>query len=131
MNLKKNILGATTVFGLFAFDPIVVQAAELQSQLTMKPLQAVSFDVESKRAVGYFLSENDTCKLVLTLAELVNWAHGPKPSFTTIRFEANVGAGEKTRFVMSESKSLEFACQTGAQIMTINGLQQIAVSPGE
>jgi hypothetical protein len=36
---------------------------------TVKPLQGVSFHAGSKDAVVYFLSENGTCKFVLTSAD--------------------------------------------------------------
>lgn len=48
------------------------QAAYPTSPLTMKPLQGVSFDIGTKRAVSYFLSDEDSCKLTLTLAEVVH-----------------------------------------------------------
>ena len=49
----------------------MTRAANPASPLTMKPLQGVSFDIGTKRAVSYFLSDNDACKLTLTLAEVV------------------------------------------------------------
>jgi hypothetical protein len=35
-------------------------------------LQGASFDIGTKRAVSYFLSDDEECKLTLMLAELVN-----------------------------------------------------------
>jgi hypothetical protein len=55
-------------------------------QAIMKPLQGVSFDIGTKRAVSYFLSDGDTCKLTLMLAEVVygdevNGIQRPKRTF--------------------------------------------------
>ena len=48
----------------------MTRVADPASPLIMKPLQGVSFDIGTKRAVSYFLSDNDACKLTLTLAEV-------------------------------------------------------------
>lgn len=121
-----KIIAATALTGLLALHNAgAVQAAESSSQLTMKPLHGISFDVGTQRAVSYFLSDNGRCKLVLTLAEQPNWDDGPSLSAT--RFEAAVPGGKSTRFNSPEGKALEFACQTDAQAMSVKAVEQVAV----
>ena len=127
MNMLTKIIAGTAFAAVLSLSTAV--ATQAADEMTMKPLQGVSFDVESKRAVSYFLSDNGTCKLVLTLAEAPNWNEGPRPSLTTTRFEAAIGAGKTARFEVSEGKSLEFACYADAQVMSVRGLEQVASSP--
>jgi len=104
-----------------------LQAAENTPILTMKPLQGISFDVGTKRAVSYFLREDGICKLVLTLADAPAWDDSSR--FNTTRFEAAVGPGNATRYDSSEGKSLDFACLADAQAMSIRPVDEVAVGP--
>ncbi len=125
MNLVKKIIAGTAFAAVLSLiTTVAVQAADV---LTMKPLQAVSFDVEAKHAVSYFLNDDGTCKLVVTLADAAS--ADDVSAFVTTRFEATVDAGKTTRFAVTPGKSLDFACQPGAQAMAVIGLEQIAASP--
>ena len=86
---------------------------------TLKPLQGVSFHTETKDAVAYFLSENRTCKLVLTMAD--------KDAQPT-RFEAAITSEGSVSHEFAEGKSLEFACQADAQQMTITAQPTVAAN---
>jgi hypothetical protein len=98
------------------------QAADPTSPLTMKPLQGVSFDIGTKRAASYFLSDEDSCKLTLTLAEVV---HGDEVNdLTTIRVTVAIEAGKAAHLDTAEGKSLEFKCQAGAHVMSIEASNQ-------
>ena len=93
MNPIKNIIVAVTLSALFA--------GYAQAE-TVKPLQGASFHAGSKDAVVYFLSENHTCKLVLTMAD-----NDARPT----RYEAAISGGKSATYALAEGKSLEFACQ--------------------
>jgi hypothetical protein len=95
-------------------------ATAAQASETLKPMQGVSFHAGSKHAVGYFLNESESCKLVLTLADDANYA--------PTRFETAIEAGKSTRYQLAEGKSLEFACQAGAQAMIVNPLETSAAN---
>jgi len=128
MNLVKKIIAGTAFAAVLSLsNAAAIQAADYAPVLTMKPLQAISFDVEAKHAVSYFLNDNGTCKLVLTLGETPN--ADDVTNFATTRFEAAIDAGKTTRFAVTTGKSLDFACQAGAQAMAVIGLEQIAASP--
>jgi hypothetical protein len=78
MRLRKRAAFAMAFAGISAMaGPAMTRATDSASPLTMKPLQGVSFDIGTKRAVSYFLSDGDTCKLTLMLAEVV---YGDEPS---------------------------------------------------
>ena len=101
----------------------MTRVADPASPLIMKPLQGVSFDIGTKRAVSYFLSDNDTCKLTLTLAEVVH--DDEVNGLTAVRMTVAVEVGKVARFD-TEGKSLEFKCQTGAQAMIATMINRVA-----
>ena len=75
----------------------------------MKPLQGVSFDIGTKRAVSYFLSDGNSCKLTLMLAEVV---HGDEVNgLTATRVTVAIEAGKAAHLDTVEGKTLEFKCQ--------------------
>jgi len=115
---KRMILGIA-----FAVIPSMTRAAAA-SPLIIKPLQGVSFDIGTKRAVSYFLSDDDTCKLTLMLAEVAhdNEANGPTAARMTIAVEV----GKTAHLDTAAGKSLEFQCQARAQAMSIEVLNRAA-----
>ena len=119
MRLRKRAAFAMAFAGISAMPgPAMTRATDSASPLTMKPLQGVSFDIGTKRAVSYFLSDGDTCKLTLMLAEVV---YGDEVNGLTVtRMTVAVEADKAVHLDTAEGKSLEFKCQAGAQVMSIN-----------
>jgi hypothetical protein len=119
MRLRKRAAFAMAFASVSAMaGPAMTRATDSASPLAMKPLQGVSFDIGTKRAVSYFLSEGDTCKLTLMLAEVV---YGDEENGLTVtRMTVAVEADKAVHLDTAEGKSLEFNCQAGAQVMSIN-----------
>jgi hypothetical protein len=119
MRLRKKAAFAMAFAGISAMaGPAMTRATDSASPLTMKPLQGVSFDIGTKRAVSYFLSDGDTCKLTLMLAEVV---YGDEVNVLAVtRMTVAVEADKAVHLDTAEGKSVEFKCQAGAQVMTIN-----------
>ncbi len=110
MHSIKNIFAAIVLStGL----TVAAQAAE-----TVKPLQGISFHAPSMDAVAYFLREDHSCKVVLTMAD------ADQPT----RFETAISAGKSTSYRLTEGKSLELACQADAQALTINMAATVAAN---
>ena len=105
----KNIIIAA------ALSSLSLTAAQAE---TLKPLQGTSFHAPAVDAVAYFLSENNTCKFVLTMAD------NDQPT----RFEAVITGGESTSYKLTAGKSLEFACQADAQAMTVDMVATVAAN---
>ena len=118
-SLMKILVGTAFAAVLSLSTTAATQAAD---GMTMKPLQALSFDVATKHAVAYFLSQNGACKLAVTLAETPD--ADDVTTFTTTRFEAAIDAGKATRFDVSAGKVLEFACQADTLAMTVKPVAQ-------
>ena len=115
MTSIKNIVLAAT---LSILSVSAAHAAE-----TIKPVQAASFHAGTKHAVAYFLTHNENCKLVLTLADDVLYA--------PVRFEAVIADGSSKQYPFIKGTPLEFACQDRGLAMTINTLEAVATASGQ
>ena len=113
MLLRKRTILAIAFAG--AFTGVSAMAGY---GMTMKPLHGVSFDIGTKRAVSYFLSDDEECKLTLMLAELVN--DDEANGLAATRMTVAVEVGKAARLDTAEGKSLEFKCQPGGQEMSID-----------
>lgn len=91
------------------------------------PAQGISFDVGSKRAIGYYTAANGRCSLTLMLAEAPD-ADG-FASQSAARFKVSVQQGGLARVDTAEGKSLEFGCGPSAAQMTVRTLEQVAAVP--
>jgi hypothetical protein len=112
MNSIKNIFAAIVLStGL----SVAAQAAE-----TVKPLQGVSFHTETKDVAAYYLADNGTCRIILTVAD--------KTAYAPARVEKAVEAHKAALYQVGNGKALEFACQDDAQAMTINLLTTVAAN---
>jgi hypothetical protein len=87
------------------------------SPVTMRPLQGISFDIGTKRAVSYFLNNDTACKLTLTLADVID--DDEVNGLTATRMTVAVEPGKTAYLDTAEGQSLEFKCQAGAQAMSI------------
>src|ERR1700682_1138148 len=117
MLLRKRTMLAIAFAGILAMAGPSTTRADPASPLTMKPLQGVSFDIGTKRAVSYFLSDGNSCKLTLMLAEVV---HGDDVNgLTATRVTVAIEAGKAAHLDTVEGKTLEFKCQGGAHMMSV------------
>jgi hypothetical protein len=123
MRRRKRAVFLIAFVGISATASLgMAQAADPASPLTMKPLQGVSFDIGTKRAVSYFLSDGNSCKLTLMLAEVV---HGDEVSgLMATRVTVAIEAGKAARLDTAEGKTLEFKCQGGAHAMSVDASNQ-------
>jgi len=132
MNLAKNIIVATALTGVLAMADLGTVKAGDSSPVwrPMKPLYAVSFDVGRKHVLSYFQSKNGRCDLTMIVSDRVGAPprSNELPTLETVRFEAVIEAGKTARFDTAEGNSLEYACPMGAQMMTVRGLNQVALS---
>src|SRR5262245_22390941 len=122
MNNTKQAAIAAAVAGLCMLS----QAQADEAVHTMKPLQAVAFEIGSERIVGYYLSENDRCTLRVTRATESD-TDAPH-TFEATTFETVVDAGKATRYVSTAGNAFEFACADGAVAMNVTQIERVASS---
>jgi hypothetical protein len=111
---------------VFGFAAASAEATLANPGHAIKPLQAISFDFGSEHAVGYFLADNGTCKLVVTRAAAEpNW-DDKFVTFSASRFEATVPAEKAIKYRATEGRLLEFFCEHGASAMSVTGIEEVA-----
>ncbi len=104
--------------------PSLTRAIEPASPVTMKPLQGVSFDIGTNRAVSYFLNDDGGCTLTLTLAEI---AHDDEVNgLTATRITVAIVSGKAANLDTAKGKSVQFKCQAGARVMSVEVLDHSA-----
>ncbi len=103
-----------------------VKPAERDTTLRARPMSAISFDIGSKHAIGYFLVRDGNCDLSVWLAER---SSGDEIAIgTPARMMIPVSPG-RTMFVSSaEGKAAEFACSANADFMSVRILTEVAYS---
>ncbi len=132
MKLARQIFVATLVIGVVALADIGAAQAGDYSPVwrAMRPLYAVSFDVGRKHVLSYFLSKRGLCDLTVMVTERPSKVpEGDEISpLPTERFTAAIDGGTTARFDTTEGKTLEYACATGAQSMSIRQVNQVAAT---
>ena len=121
MNLASKIFSAALLQGVIFAGAL--HAEDINAVQSMKPLQGIVFNAGTRHGVGYFYSEANRCKLVLTLADEPNT--DDDQSFTAIRHEATVSVGSSTRYNSTEGQALEFTCEANAQKMTLRQVERV------
>ena len=125
MNAIKNIVPKTILAAFLLVTAAgVSQAGGQPSKWTMKPLAAVSFDIGTKHAVSYFLSEAGQCKLTVIIANAIQG--DAVPNDAPVRFDVAVDGGEDARLDTAEGKWPQFACGPDSRAMIVNEVEQVA-----
>lgn len=104
-----------------ASDPVTVQ---------FKPLQGVSLHLQTKHAVGYYVSENAVCHLTLVVGDEIKEDDAPQ-ALAPARFRAAIESGQQARFDTGEGTELQFSCAPGATAMTVVPLRQVAYTAAQ
>jgi hypothetical protein len=89
----------------------------------VKPLKGITFAVGSKRAVGYYASVENACKLTLMLSDPYQ-GNGTAAS-EPVRVNLTVREGTAASVDAPEG-SLAFRCASGATAMTIQPIERTA-----
>ena len=123
MKSMKNTFAMTALAGVLCMNAVSSSHAG-DDAWTLKPLNGLSFDIGTKRALSYFLSEERQCKLTLIIA---NQIRGDEvPTDTPVRFDVAIDAGKDARLDTAEGKSLRFDCASQTQVLTITRIEQVA-----
>jgi hypothetical protein len=89
--------------------------------------QAISYELGSKRAVGYFVSHNGACQLTLMIAEAVDVDIAPSTS--AARLSLSMLPGQSTALASVEGHSLALTCGAGGETMTVRYAPQNGAAP--
>jgi hypothetical protein len=79
--------------------------------------QAISYELGSKRAVGYFLTRDGMCQLTLMIAEATDPDLAPPPS--AARLSVAIQPGQSAALASAEGGSMLLTCGSGAETMLV------------
>jgi hypothetical protein len=82
------------------------------------PVQALSYTLGSKQAVGYFVTEHGECQVTLMVGELVDPDFAAAPSAARLRLPLRVG--QTAGVDSAEGHSLEMTCGPDAATLLVH-----------
>jgi hypothetical protein len=81
------------------------------------PIQALSYALGSKQAVGYFVNEGGECRVTLMVGEVVDLDFATPPSAARLRLSLRVG--QTAGIDSAEGRSLEMTCGPDAATLLV------------
>jgi len=132
MSYVKRTVAVTAVTCILAIADLgPTQAGDFATSSTqMKPLYAVSFDFERKHVLSYFLDKGNQCGLTIVVTDRPDEvSEGDEmPVLTAVHSHFTIDGGETAHVDIAEGKSLEYACATDAQAMSVRQASQVAAA---
>jgi hypothetical protein len=118
--IRRAFVGAVTAGSFAAVAAAAGDAAENRDPsgiATFQPIEAVSYQIGSKRAVGYFEARGGKCQVTLMIAEAVDPDQAWRSS--AARLSLAMAPGQSAALVSEEGASMELTCGGGAQTVTV------------
>jgi hypothetical protein len=117
--LPRRLLFACAAFGLVAAaGSSSAMPLRVSSGLDkFRPMQALSYELGSKRAIGYFLTVGGKCQLTLMIAESVD-PDVAKPT-SAARLNVAMLPGQSTALASEEGQAMTITCGTDAEVLEV------------
>lgn len=123
MTTFAKLASVAIISGLAVLSGAAGASAGEPAAYHVKPLKGITFSVGSKRAVGYYTSDDHACRLTLMLSDTYT---GDEKSFSEpVRVNLTIGEGASGS-VDSLEGSAVFRCAPGATAMTMQLVQRVA-----
>ena len=123
MTKSAKLASALLLANLGLVPGIAPAFAGDEASIRVQPLSAISLNVGSKRAIGYFSNDDRTCNLTLMLAD--GYSEGGVQS-EPVRVALKVRPNAAARVETFENKALSFSCAADATSMTIQPVERVA-----
>jgi hypothetical protein len=95
-----------------ATDPVSSAA------VTTRPIEGISYERGSKRAVGYFEPRDRKCQVTLMIAEAVD--PDKASPLSAARLSSPMGQGGSAVLTSEKGGSIKLTCGAGAQTVAVN-----------
>ena len=123
MTTFTKLASITLISGLAMLSGAAGASAGEPAAYHVKPLKGITFSVGSKRAVGYYTSDDHACRLTLMLSDAYT---GNEKSFSEpVRVNLTIGEGASGSVDALEGSAV-FRCAPGATAMTMQLVQKVA-----
>ena len=109
----RNLITAGALLALFA-SPGAIAAVRPATDpgssgaATTRPIERISYELGSKRAVGYFEPRDGKCQVTLMIAEAVDPDKASPLSAARLSFP--IGQGESAVLASEEGRSIKLTC---------------------
>jgi hypothetical protein len=119
-----KVFASTAVIAaaIAGYAAIPARAAEAA---TIKPIVGGLFYVGSKRAVAYFASADNACKVSVLMADRFDETKAD-PALTAVRFSALVRGGTSAEIDTIDGPTLSLTCATDASSLKVQVLDRVA-----
>ena len=107
-------------------DRTLQAAAEGGPDQIYKPIQAISYELGSKRAVGHFARSDGRCELVLMVAEVVD--PGTATPTSAARLRVTLEPGQAAALDSEEGRTIDLTCGPQAKTLSVREGNWIAAT---
>ena len=116
--LATRFLAATTLACLTTTFAVDAAAAHRDlTSATYRSAQAISYQLGSKRAIGYFMRVDGACQVTLMIAEAIDPDLAQPTS--AARLSLSMMPGQSAALASEEGESLELTCGSGAETVLV------------
>lgn len=123
MTTFAKLASVALISGLAMLSGAAGASADQPAAYHVKPLKGITFAVGSKRAVGYYTSDDHACRLTLLLSDAYS---GDEKSFSEpVRVNLTIAEGASGS-VDALDGSAVFRCAKGAGSLSMQLVQKIA-----
>lgn len=126
------LLAAAAASGIAALPSAADEGAKVSAKV-LAPLKAGRFDIGSKKALAYYQSDKNVCKVTVILARPYDEnADYTNTANEAVRFNASVPAGTSTRVETAEGPALAVWCAPTAATLFVQAVDRVAyVAPAQ
>src|SRR5215470_325911 len=117
-SIKSVALSGLLIASVAAIATVASSAATGQpGQTTYLPMQAISHDLGSKAAIGYFVQEAGACQVVMMIGEKTD-AETTSTS-SAARLRVALLPGQRVGVDSEEGRSIDLTCGAGASTLIV------------
>jgi len=118
-SIKSVGFSGFLIAGLAAVATVASSASTaLPGETTYMPMQAISHDLGSKAAIGYFVREAGACQVVMMIGEKTDAETASTSSAARLRLA--LLPGQRAGVDSEEGRSIDLTCGAGAETLTVH-----------
>jgi len=116
--IKRVAFSGLLIAGVAAVGTAASSASTMPpGQTTYLPMQAISYDLGSKAAIGYFVRDAGACQVVMMITEKAD-VQAPS-TFSAARLRLALLPGQRAGLDSEEGRTIDLACGEGADTLTV------------
>ncbi|HZF33147.1 MAG TPA: hypothetical protein VE914_05045 [Candidatus Angelobacter sp.] len=129
--LSKSIKGVAfsgmLIAGMAAVATVASSATALPGETTYVPMQAISHDLGSKAAIGYFVREAGACQVVMMIGEKADAESASMSSAARLRLA--LLPGQRAGVDSEEGRSIDLTCGEAAATLIVRNGPTAEIAP--